>query len=421
MILGANTETRPLVDVARSLGVITWVVDPDPDANAKKSSNYSLDVDGLDIESIVVAARQANIDGVLVGVADSLVASYQKVCEILKVPCYASAKAVAAFSSKDGFIENCLIHGVPTTPTYSIDAALAKESVELVFPVLVKPVDRASGIGISICHDRSSLLQGIEVARSLSISKRVLIEKYMKCEDLIVYYTFVDGVAYLSAYGDRITSRKQLRGSPVCIGIVYPGNFLDKFEKSIHPKLLEMFRALQIENGVLAIQFFHDNGNFYAYDPGFRLQGEGTHIHLLKANGIDQMEMLVNFALTGKMTESDFGSLNDVRLNNHHACTVWILIGKGRISHIEGLSLLNGLASYKTQIQRLFVNDLVVDEMIGTERQVFARIYLQHKDLAQLQSDIQAIHRQINVIDQDGISIIVDGLFRPNNFKLDIH
>ena len=67
------------------------------------------------------------------------------------------------------------------------------------------------------------------------------------------------------------------------------------------PKLREMFKGLGVRNGVLNIQFFVDDERFYAYDPGFRLQGEGPHFFIQDINGFDNREMLINYALTGSM------------------------------------------------------------------------------------------------------------------------
>lgn len=47
------------------------------------------------------------------------------------------------------------------------------------------------------------------------------------------------------------------------------------------------------------------------YDPGFRLQGGGFHITLKGVNGFDQIEMLIHFALTGRMDCYNLDKLND--------------------------------------------------------------------------------------------------------------
>ena len=76
LIMGANPETIPLVELANEMGLQTYVTSNRPDDPAKKYACRSCDVDGTDVPGIVSLARRENIDGILVGVADILVPAY---------------------------------------------------------------------------------------------------------------------------------------------------------------------------------------------------------------------------------------------------------------------------------------------------------------------------------------------------------
>src|SRR5262249_41727205 len=149
----------------------------------------------------------------------------------------------------------------------------------------------------------------------------VVCEKYMDGSDIQVYYTFVDGAHYLSSVIDRTTNKAQGNRSPVCIGALYNSVNLDLYLKQTNPKFLEMFKALGAKDGIFSIQCFVKDGAIYPYDPGFRLQGEGQHLLLNGINGFDHREMLVNFALTGRMFEGDFSRVNDLGLRGKKACS----------------------------------------------------------------------------------------------------
>ena len=73
LIMGANPETIPLVELANEMRVKTYVTSNRPDDPAKRYAYKSCDVDGMDVAGLVALARDENIDGVLVGVADILV------------------------------------------------------------------------------------------------------------------------------------------------------------------------------------------------------------------------------------------------------------------------------------------------------------------------------------------------------------
>jgi biotin carboxylase len=411
IILGGNRETGALVEVANGFGIYTIVVDPNPDAPAKKFAAESHEFDGFDVDGIVDLAKRRQADGVLVGVADILVASYYQVCERLELPCYASKSVVDAFCSKDGFRDACRRYGVRDIPSYLVDPSVPNQSLsELSFPVMVKPVDSGAGVGMRVCASQEQLVESIKTAIAHSKQGRFLVERYMACDDIFSYYTFVNGKAYLSAMGDRITTKKQGNLSPVCIAALYPSKYASAFVRKGNPALLKMFDGLGVRNGVLNIQFFVEGDTFYAYDPGFRLQGEAPHIPIMAVNGFDHRKMLLNFALSGSMDIDDFESRNDYLLRGKRACTLWVLLKSGVVGKIRGLDSILQDPCVVFVLQRFNEGEEVTVDMVGTERQVLARIHMVGGSGEQLAEKVIQFRRDLNVSDTLGNDMIVDWL-----------
>ena len=409
LILGGNPETGELVKKANDVGVYTIVIDPNPKAPAKLHSKKHYEIDGFDIPNLTQVAKDEKVDGVLVGVADILVPPYLQLCEALDLPCYATSKIIDALSSKDGFMEACKAYSIEGIPSYRLDESFNPEDLEEIsYPVMVKPVDNGGGVGMSICHNEKELILGAKYAIKNSRKRLFLTERYMNSDDIVAYYTFKDGEIYLSAIADRITTKKQGKASPVCIASVYPSKHTNQYYNSIHPIVSEMFKGIGIKNGVLAIQFFVEDDNFYAYDPGFRLQGEAMHIYINAINGFDHRLMLVNFALTGSMGVEDLGERNDFLLGGKHACTLWVLLKSGVIKDINGLKELQQDPSVVFVMQRFFEGDIVLQHMVGNERQVLARIYIVSETKEDLVLKIHAIESVLSVIDEDENDMIVD-------------
>ena len=59
-------------------------------------------------------------------------------------------------------------------------------------------------------------------------------------------------------------------------------------------------------------------------------------------------------------------------------------------------------------IQRFKVDDQISDEMVGTERQVFARIYVVGESREQLRETAEFIHSNLEIYDENHTSMIVD-------------
>ena len=409
LILGGNPETGVLVEIANSLGIYTIVVDPNLNSPAKKIANESYEFDGFNIDQIVELAKKIKVDGVLVGVADILVAPYQAICEKLQLPCYATQEIVKAFCSKDGFKIACKKYNIQDIPGYYINDTLNLNKLPaLTFPLMVKPVDNGAGVGMRICNDKNDLQNSITNGIQFSKKGGVLVEQYMNCDDIFAYYTFKDGRAYLSAIADRITTKKQGNLSPVCIGAIYPSKYTNQFISKINPLMVAFFEKLGIKNGVLNLQFFVKNNQYYAYDPGFRLQGEAPHIHILEINKFDHRKMLLNFALTGSLGVDDFNEKNDYLFKNGYASTIWVLLKSGTISVVKGLDIIKSDDSVSFVMERFKENDTIEPNMIGTERQVFARIYIQCIEFEVLKEKISKFQQILEINDINGENMIID-------------
>lgn len=424
IILGGNPETAVLVDIANSMDIHTIVIDPNPHAPAKKNAAETFDIDGFDIDGIVAVAKEKNVDGVLVGVADVLVKPYKEICEKLNFPCYANDKTIEAFCSKDGYKRYCAEYNVQDIPgIYLTNDSEIKTPDNISLPLMVKPVDSGGGVGMKICRDEEDYKSTVKNVLKYSKKGVVLVEKYMddNCDDMAVYYTFKDGVPYLSATYDRYLTRLQGNSSPIAIGTVYPSTYSDVFVKDVHPKLSTMFKGLDIKTGVLNVQFFVEDGVFYSYDPGFRLQGEAPHIHLAHINGFDHRKMLINFALTGVFGEDDFSERNDFMMQGQSACSIWVLLKSGKIESVEGLEEMKAHKNVHFVVERFKQGDTVKEEFLGTERQVLYRIYTAGDSIFEINKTIEDIQDILKVKDPEGNDMVIEWLkpWNTNDYTFD--
>lgn len=410
LILGANPETTPLVELANGLGVKTLVTSNRPEDAAKKAAWKACEVDGMDVPGLVALAREEQVDGVLVGVADILVPAYCKVCDALDMHCYATQKIVDVFSYKDVFKATCESFGIHGIPEYYLDAELRQSDIDKIkFPVMVKPVDSCSGMGMTVCFSAEELPAAVEKALDASKKKRFIVEKYMQCEDMGMYYTFKDGECSASCIYDRYTTDEQQGLSRVCLGGTYPSKHIGEYFERMHENALRMFKAIGIENGVLMLSAFYENGEFYVYDTGFRLQGEAPHLLMKAVHGFDQREMLVNFALTGSEGDMKLLEVDDPYFRGKWAATLWFLLKEGKIAKIEGLDEADNDSRVVANIRRLGVGDTVESAWIGTEKQVMTRLYLVCDSKQELCDTLDEYMEKVKVYDKDGSSMLLHG------------
>ncbi len=410
LILGGNPETAALVETANAMGIRTIVSSARHTDVAKRVAWKSCDVDGLDVPGLVALAREEKVDGVLVGVADILVPAYCKVCDALGFPCYATQQIVDVFAYKDVFKATCERYGIHGIPEFYLDADMKPEDVaKIKYHVMIKPVDNGGGVGMTVVYSEAELKGGVEKALEASMQKRFIVERYMQCEDMGMYYTFKDGVCSASCIYDRYTTDEQPGLSRVCLGGTYPSKHLDEYFDRMHENAIRMFKEIGIRNGVLMLSGFYENGEFYVYDTGFRLQGEAPHFIIKAIQGFDQREMLIRFALTGSEGDLDLKTADDTHLRGKWAATLWFLLKQGMVAKIEGLDKLDKDPRVIENVQRIFEGMEVPAQWIGNEKQVLTRMYLVCDSKEELAAALREYQAKVKVTDAVGNSMLLKG------------
>lgn len=401
LILGANVETIPLILKAKEMGIFVIVTDHNPNAPAKKYADLAININGLDVLALVEFIKENNVDGVMVGVADRLVRPYIQICSLLHLPCYGTENQCDILNDKFIFNKSIEKFSLSGIPSYELQEVLLDHQFEkeLKFPMFVKPTDGNSGKGMSLCKTVDELLNAVGFAKVHSKKQSYLIERYMDCDDMFLYFTFIEGNVFLSATADRFTHYGQGNVSRVCQYAVYPSKHKDLYLEKYHEKLLQFFSYLKLKNGVLMVSAFVEKDIMYFYDPGFRLQGEAPNIHLDHLLNFNQLEFLISIAL----------NLSSKKINKtvleQKCATIWILCGLGEIDQIVGLDKVKQFPYVYEISQRLFKGDVISENMIGTEAQVFARIYLQTDSTG---ININQILNSIKILDNLGVNLVIN-------------
>jgi len=173
-----------------------------------------------------------------------------------------------------------------------------------------------------------------------------------------------------------------------------------------------MFRSIGIKDGVLLLSGFYEDGEFYMYDPGFRLQGEAPHLLMKAIHGFDQREMLIRYALSGSQGSIDILKADDPYFRGKAAATLWFLLREGTISRIEGLEDIENDSRIAANIQRLYVGNHVDASWIGTERQVLTRLYIVCDNKKELAQTIKEYQSKVKVYDENNDDMLLNS-FNP--------
>lgn len=403
LILGANPETVSLINKAKEMGLYTIVTDYDPDAYAKQFADEPMNIDAVDVEGIVALAKEKEVSGVLVGVAEALLPTYCKVCERLKLPAYSTLDKFEIMTRKDCFKKKCQEYGVPTIREYTFE-----DLENITFPVIVKPVDSCGSKGIRVCHNRPELDEAIQYALQFSKLGKYLVEEYMTGDEVISYYVMQNGNPIFVGMCDRYTYKHKDDLVQLPTSYIFPSRHIDSYIKYSDQAVKEMIKGLGLDNGSVFFQCFVDSeGVVRMYEPGYRLNGAQEHLIISKTSGIDAKEMYINYALTGSVASVDLAPLGNPK-PRQISCKLSPLVRTGHISQIHGLEKIRLLPDVVSVNPSYKAGDTVTGE--GTLKQIVCRFFIVSETKKSLKKTIDAIQTCLSVIDDEGNEMLI-GLF----------
>jgi len=403
LILGANPETVSLIKKAKEMGIYTIVTDYDPNAFAKRFADQPENVNAVDVDGLVDLAKREKVDGVVVGVAEALLPTYCEVCKRLGMPAYSTPEVFEVMIRKDYFKTKCREYGVPTIREFD-----PNNLDDVVYPVIVKPVDSCSSKGIRVCKNREELDAAIAYALEFSRSKKYLIEEYMCGDEVISYYVMQDGNPIFVGMCDRYTYKAREKLVQLPTSYIFPSRHIDSYMQHSDNAVKAMIKGLGLNNGSIFFQCFVDKeGIVRTYEPGYRLNGAQEHLIVSKVSGIDAKEMYINYALSGKVADVDLEPLSNPK-PEEISCKLSPLVRLGKISKIEGIDEISKMPEVVSINPSYNEGDTVTGE--GTLKQIVCRFFIVSQDKQSLKKAIDLIQTKLKVLDENGENMLI-GLF----------
>ncbi len=406
LILGGMRFSCEIVKKAQAMGIYTLVADYNKieDSPGKQIADEAVDLSVIDVDAVVEYVKGNRIDGVFVGFNDMLLPYYAEICEKTGLPCYGTKEQFETLIAKDKYKSLCRQFGVPTIPEYDFH----DENIK--YPVLVKPVDSSGSRGITICHDRAELEKAVEVGRKASKTGEVLVERYMDGREVTVFWTFQNGNYYLSALANRHV--KQNQGGdviPLPVGYTFPSVFLSKYRLEVEGNCKKMFRHLGIKDGMMFMQCKVEDGTCYLYDLGFRPTGSLEYKILNRVCGYDPLDMMICFALTGRMGEEDIAPKVKPEFETP-AFNVSCLCAPGTIKEITGLDEVKKMLEVEDVVVAYTPGETITEQMRGLLAQISIRVLGSVDKKEQLLPTMQKINETLHILGEDGRELLLPGI-----------
>jgi hypothetical protein len=139
---------------------------------------------------------------------------------------------------------------------------------------------------------------------------------------------------------------------------------------------------------------------------GFRLAGTLEYHILWETSGINTLEMMVNFALMGKMSDIDIKKYANPYFKKW-SCNVTFLAKPGKIGKIVGIEEIALLPEVIAIIKAYNEGDIIPSSALGTLAQVVVRVFAITCTKQQLCEVMNKVQNTINVYSEDGKDMLL--------------
>lgn len=402
LILGATAGEVSLVKRAQELGAYVIAADYHTDYSlspAKAVADEAWDISWSDIDGLERLAREAGVNGVAAGYSEFRVENQIKLCQRLGLPCYATMEQLEITRDKQKFKDTCRRCGVPVVKEYPCPADVDQ------FPVIVKPVDRAGSIGVGIASNPEELARAYAYAMEKSVSKHVIIEKFIHDGVKVdVYYGVEDGEIYLLSSCDTVNAADNGFERVVQSSWLYPERHLDAITEKVDRQLREMIRFMGIRYGCIFFSgFIDENREFVFFECGFRLEGGHQYEFVSRSVGVNFMDIFLFHALTGSTRTMPRNPAPDDALK---CVTINLYAKAGVISSIAGMDSIREMDRCTLALLHAKPGTHCTDDQaILTKIGMFS---FAHRDPALLRQDVEMAYALFQTLDQDGNDMIYD-------------
>ena len=402
LLLGGSNSTEDIRRFADENGV-TLIATAPPRFGLtalKAIADESYDADAVDEHALAALIKDAHIDGVFPGNNEDVMPHAIAAAEMAGLPIYCDGRMWDDCANKAKFKAMCRSAGIPVARTY--DPA-RPESVE--YPVAVKPADSCGSQGFSICRTPEELTPAMQKALPFSRTGTVLIEEYIPYDSSIIHYTLCGGEAMFGGISDKRSMLLGAGGGSVMALQQFPSAWTERYLATLDEKVRAMFRAAGMHDGPVWIEAFNDRGRFIFNEMGYRFGGSMTYHPVRYFTGVDQLELMLRYALGDKPDPKKHVSL--IRRDRPAGKRYGILplhIRPGVIQSVSGEEAVQSLPQVYAYVPIHRAGDTI--RATGTVSQVFCYLHLLYDDMADLAAGVDQVTSLLRAEDDKGENMI---------------
>ena len=296
LIIGASVLQLPAIKKAKELGHVVAVADYNPSAIGIPYADRYYNASTIDVEAICDVAKDFRPDGIMTLATDMPMRSIAAATTLLGLPGISMDTAVKT-TDKWEMIKAFKEHDVESPWFYIIERENDWDFVRkrITSPCVLKPTDNAGSRGVILVETVQKLDEAYQYSKSQSRGGKVIVEEYMRGNEVSVEVIVYKGKVHILAITDKLTT-----GAPyfVEMGHSQPSRLPEKDLLKIRDLTSRAIKAVGIENGPAHVEVMQTKQGPKMIELGARMGGDCIGSDLVRlSTGYDYVRMVIETAL----------------------------------------------------------------------------------------------------------------------------
>ncbi len=348
MIVGASVLQLPAILKAKEMGLEVAVVDFNPEAIGIPYADKYYNGSTMNEDEVLAAAEDYKPDGIMTLATDMPMRGVAKVAERLGLSGISYDTAVKA-TDKFEMIKAFKAHDVVSPWFFTVDNKDELKGLEsqLSYPCIMKPTDNAGSHGVVLAKCFDDLLNEYEYSRESARQGRVIIEEYLKGDEVSVEVMVVDGKVNILQITDKLTT-----GAPhfVEMGHSQPSQHPAATQQAIRELAVKACQSVGINQGPAHVEIMVTSRGPVMIELGARMGGDNITTALVPlSTGIDMVKATIEVAM---------GNKPDIEPKFHLGSAIrYIDALEGMIAGIEGVDAAKQMPNVKDVIMTKAVGE----------------------------------------------------------------
>lgn len=323
-IVGASYLQLPLIEKAKALGIETHVFAWAANDVGEQAADYFYPISIVEKEMIAAECRRIGVDGICSIASDLAMLTVNYVANALGL--VGNSTECTLKSTNKHLMREAFKHGGDPSPqSILIETASELKSLDLQYPIIVKPTDRSGSRGITKLTNSAGLEAAVSAAKECSFEKKALVEEFAEGQEYSVECISQNGKHHLLAI-----TQKHTTGAPHFIETAHiqPAQLSNEAVRKVERIIFHALETLEITTGASHSEVKIDGkGNVFIIEIGGRMGGDFIGSDLVQlSTGVDFVKAVIQIAL---------GESPDLSGNKHNAAAVRFVFSEEDLSVLQ--------------------------------------------------------------------------------------